>query len=650
MDVQMRELLIQSVSHYCDLVWVYDREIGQIRIHHDKLAAALVHRQYPVAQLCDILRQGYALSADRTLWNSCFNEAYLWNFFSCGRDSESFRVQLRMGQSETLHYEMRLERLDERYLLISGRNLYEESCYDVLTGVYNRNYYELNIKNSAISGGVALIDVDNFKLCNDTYGHDAGDAALQALAAVIQEVSGGRGRVIRFGGDEFLLLMADATEAAFEALLWQICRRMKEVRIPSCQALHLSVSIGGSMAGEELASMAVFRADQLMYRAKRRRDTVMTQRTAGKLPVSSETKPAGTQQVLIVDDSGLNRSLLAEMLQNELRILEAANGEECLTMLEQYGTGISLVLLDIVMPVLDGLETLAEMNRRGYLENIPVIMITVDDSDDNIRQAYALGVSDYISRPFDTRVVHRRVLNTINLYARQRRLIAMLNRRSHERERNFRMMTDILGRVVGFRNSESGSHTICIRQVTERLLERLLIKTDRYSLTWQDCEYITEASTLHDIGKIGIDEALLNKAGPLTPDEYHLMQTHTVIGESILRGLDIYRGEPLLEYAARICRWHHERIDGSGYPDQLSGDAIPIEAQVVGLADAYDALVSQRSYKAPYPAGQAVEMIRSGACGAFDPLLVQCLTEIRETLDAEVYNGQSEVDGTTVTE
>ena len=356
------------------------------------------------------------------------------------------------------------------------------------------------------------------------------------------------------------------------------------------------------------------------------------------------------QQILIVDDSEINREILKEILKEDYRILEAANGEECLEQLERYGTGISLVLLDIVMPEMDGFEVLAAMNQNHWIEDIPVIMISSEDSDSYIRRAYEMGVSDYISRPFDAKIVYQRVLNMIKLYAKQRRLIRLVTRQIYEKERNNRMLIGILSQIVEFRNGESGRHVIHINLITQLLLEQLVKKTGKYQLSWEERLLIATASALHDIGKVGIDEKLLNKPGKLTKEEFEIMKTHTLIGAQMLDNLDMYRNEKLLKLAYEICRWHHERYDGKGYPDGLVGEEIPISAQVVSLADVYDALVSERVYKKAFSHEKALEMIQNGECGTFNPLLLQCMTEAQDKLKTMMEVAENELKGVEKTE
>ena len=349
--------------------------------------------------------------------------------------------------------------------------------------------------------------------------------------------------------------------------------------------------------------------------------------------------------ILIADDSEMNRAILSEMLGHEFRILEAENGRECVNMLEQYGTGISLILLDIFMPVMDGFEVLAYMTRGHWLDDVPVIMISSEDSEATVRHAYEMGVSDYISRPFDAKVVYRRVYNTIKLYTKQRRLISLVADQIYEKEKNSQMLVEILSHIVEFRNGESGMHVIHIKILTGLLLERLVQKTDRYHITQEDQHLITIASALHDIGKIGIDEKILNKPGRLTEEEFALMKKHTLLGEQIIDNLKMYQDEKLVKFVKEICRWHHERYDGRGYLDGLKGDEIPISAQVVSMADVYDALTSKRVYKEAYSHDRAMEMILNEECGVFNPLLLECLEELSDEIKDGIHESDTQKNG-----
>lgn len=518
--------------------------------------------------------------------------------------------------------------------LISKLSGYNEKLYtDVLTGIYNRRFFEEKIKNMEDEAGIAVIDLDDFKLHNDTYGHSAGDAALITTANIIKKYIRKTDILIRYGGDEFLLILPSIKKHIFEDKLKLIREKIHDTVVPKYEKMQLSVSIGGAIFREGNIEDVIASADRQMYIAKNYKNMVVTEWDEnGKKKEENSASEKLKQQILIVDDSEINREILKEILKEDYRILEAANGEECLEQLERSGTGISLVLLDIVMPEMDGFEVLAAMNQNHWIEDIPVIMISSEDSDSYIRRAYEMGVSDYISRPFDAKIVYQRVLNMIKLYAKQRRLIHLVTRQIYEKERNNRMMIGILSQIVEFRNGESGLHVIHINLITQLLLEQLVKKTGKYQLSWEDRLLIATASALHDIGKIGIDEKILNKPGKLTKEEFEIMKTHTLIGAQMLDNLDMYRNEKLLKLAHEICRWHHERYDGKGYPDGLVGEEIPISAQVVSLADVYDALVSERVYKKAFSHEKALEMIQNGECGTFNPLLLQCMTEAQDKL------------------
>lgn len=502
---------------------------------------------------------------------------------------------------------------------------------------YNRRYYEDMLKNSVMDAGVAVVDLDDFKLYNDAFGHQAGDLALEMFAKVAQQNIRKSDTLVRYGGDEFLIVMPNIPEQVLQRKMQLICSQIHDSLIPGYPNMQVSVSIGATIAHDEPISSALERADRLMYRAKTRKNAVVMEHENEQ---AEEEVPK--QKVLIVDDAEMNRAILTEILGNEYEILEAENGRECMQLLQKYRTGISVILLDIVMPVMNGFAVLGEMARQGLIDDIPIIMISSADSDDVIRQAYELGVTDYISRPFDAKIVYRRVVNAIKLYAKQRRLVSMVTKQIVEKEKNDNMLIDILSHIVEFRNTESGLHVLHMKQLTELLLSELLQKTDMYHLDAAKRDLIVTASALHDIGKIAIPEEILNKPGRLTKEEFEIMKTHTTIGSEMLDKIEGYGDEPLVRTAYAICRWHHERYDGRGYPDGLVGEQIPISAQIVALADVYDALVSERSYKKAFSHETAVQMILNGECGAFNPLILDCLRSAADKIpqiryDADMY-------------
>ena len=347
-------------------------------------------------------------------------------------------------------------------------------------------------------------------------------------------------------------------------------------------------------------------------------------------------------KILIADDSEINRALLKEILGDGYDYLEAEDGAAAVELMRQR-TDISLLLLDLMMPGMDGFDVLRVMKCHAWLDEIPVIVISAAEDTANIERAYDLGVADYIRRPFERIMILRRVKNILMLYAKQKRLTRLVTDQVYEKEHNSVLMISILSHVVEFRNSESGLHVLHIRTLTDLLLHQLAGKTDRYQLDESDISLISTASALHDLGKIVIPTEILNKPGRLTAEEYAMIKTHTVEGARILRDLSNTIGggnEPLLQVAYAICRWHHERWDGGGYPDKLKGDAIPIAAQVVALADVYDALTSDRCYKPAYDHDTALRMILNGECGAFNPLLLECLNESSELLRQELQRNE----------
>ena len=516
------------------------------------------------------------------------------------------------------------------------QKLKEKLYKDPLTGAYNRRYYEEVVRKSIGPAGIALMDVDDFKICNDTYGHHAGDVALKTVASAIQSCIRSSDLLIRYGGDEFLLVLPGIPGDILQTKLEQISDAVRNAAVPGYSHFRLSLSIGGTIQTlTDPVEGIVRRADWLMYQAKCRKNAVMVE-VPGHSLAALEKLLQNKSQILLVDDSAMSRMILKEILGGDYRILEAENGQECLEKLQTEAENIALVLLDINMPVMDGFEVLKAMNANHTIEDIPVIMISSDDSDAAIRRSYELGANDYVNRPFDARIVYRRVTNTIKLYAKQRRLVQMVSDQIRARENNTDMLVGVLSHIVEFRNGESGAHVRHIRIITELLLHRLLEISSQYPITAEQQDNIPLASALHDIGKIGIDEKILNKPGKLTPEEFEVVKTHSMLGAEMLHQLENFNEQPLLQTAYEITRWHHERWDGRGYPDGLKGDEIPISAQLVALADVYDALTSERCYKKAFSHEKAVQMILNGECGAFNPLLLQCLTDMQTDLKVQL--------------
>lgn len=350
-----------------------------------------------------------------------------------------------------------------------------------------------------------------------------------------------------------------------------------------------------------------------------------------------ENKKENRQKILIVDDSEMNRSILSDMLSEKFDIVEAADGVQAVSVLQKMHSEIILVMLDIVMPNMDGFDVLAVMNKYHWIDEVPVVMISAENTASYVERAYALGATDYISRPFDYLIVYRRVMNTIMLYAKQKRLMNLVADQMYEKEKSNSMMVSILSHIVEFRNGESGMHVLHIQSITEILLRHLARKTDKYHLSPEEISLMGMASALHDIGKISIPDHILNKPGKLSPEEFDIMKTHAAVGAEMLTEMPGHTREPLMKLAYEICRWHHERHDGSGYPDGLKGDEIPLSAQIVSIADVYDALTSERVYKPPFSHEEALRMILNGECGPFDPLLLECLSECADQIRDVIF-------------
>lgn len=551
------------------------------------------------------------------------------------RGQELYEVTALFAQVEgtpcVLELERRLDRVmlldpEESEQLFNNLAEYRGKLYrDAVTGAYNERYYQEKYRSRILTAGVAVLRVDDFKAANDVYGRCAGNSVLETVAGVLRRNLGEKDRLIRRGEDRLLLLLPEVGQSDFGQKLEHLRLQLAAAGVPGYSHLHISVSIGGVWIRDGEVSAAVEHAERLATYAQMQKNTVITEQQ----PERTAAAPVHRRQsVLIVDDSELNRKMLGQMLGSRFDIAEAASGETCLQLLEQNATGISIVLLDIHMPGIDGFTVLEEMNQKNLLEQIPVIMISSEDTVDAVRRAFDLGASDYISRPFDAKVVYQRIINTIQLYAKQRRLSAMAADLAFEKERASRMMIGILSQVVEKRNGESRDHVQRVAQLTSMLLAGLAQKTDRYPLTREMRRTIATAAALHDIGKMEICEDLLHKEGPLTEAERRTLQSHTLLGAQMLEEQPECRDDAFARTAYNICRWHHERYDGGGYPDGLQGEQIPIEAQVVGLADVYERLVSRPVDGRARTHSEVVQMICTGVCGAFNPLLLDCLQDM----------------------
>lgn len=346
------------------------------------------------------------------------------------------------------------------------------------------------------------------------------------------------------------------------------------------------------------------------------------------------------KKLLVVDDIELNRIILKELFDDQFHVIEAENGQEALALIEQYENELAIILLDIIMPVMDGFGVLQAMRQSGLIKTIPVILITGENDDEISLKGYSYGVSDLVNKPFNSEIVFRRVNNVVDLYAHKSNLeqkLAEQKEMLENQERRLRQsnqfVIDALSTTVEFRNCESGQHIKRIRVLTKILLERA---TKFYPVTQEEIEAISGASAMHDIGKIAIPDSILLKPGRLTDEEFNIMKTHTTRGCEILESLNYTQDQQYYNYCYEICRHHHERWDGRGYPDGLKGDEISVWAQATSIADVYDALTSVRVYKDAYTHEEATAMILRGECGTFNPKLLECFLEVKDTLNEQI--------------
>lgn len=525
----------------------------------------------------------------------------------------------------------------ENQSVINQKHLFKEKDYyrDQSTGIYNQLYYEELEKFNRRQAGMALVEINSI---NQKDHSEMDEHILQTIAKILLRNSRGNDRVIRYRKNQFLLILEGINEGNLEDKLVRIREEVHLAILPKGGKDHASLAMSALISNYRTRACCVEKLERFIAYAKDQMNRLYFEwHQEDRLPMFTmnyQEKP----WILIVDDNEMNGMILESFLEKDYRISQARNGKEALRIIEKNNKKLSLVLLDIMMPELDGIEVLKIMARHQWLEDVPAIMISAQGNDRVVERCFDLGASDYIQKPFSNGIVLKRVRNILSLYQKQKKLREEIRNKIEEKNRNSYILTNILSQVVEYRNGESGPHVMHVEQITKILLNRLYEISDAYPLSEEARNQISSASALHDIGKMGIDEAILNKPGKLTDQEFEIMKTHTVIGANMVDNLDAFKEEPLAHYLHDICRWHHEKWDGRGYPDGLKGDEIPISAQVVSLADVYDALVSDRVYKKAYSHPKAMEMILNGECGAFNPILLTCLKDCHNSI-IEVYSG-----------
>lgn len=338
--------------------------------------------------------------------------------------------------------------------------------------------------------------------------------------------------------------------------------------------------------------------------------------------------------ILIVDDVELNRDILALILKKDYDIEMAEDGEEALEILRQDSDSIAMVLLDVLMPRKSGVEVLREMSEKGYLSKIPVLIISTEDTSQMERECLSLGASDFIRKPFDREIIKTRVKNIADLYIYKNHLEDRIAEQTKIIAKRNSDMIDLIGNMVETRSLESGEHILRVKDFTRILAETLMEEYPEYGLTGELIKVIVAASALHDVGKVAIKDSILLKPARLTPEEFEEIKLHTTIGCDFIKNSCHLWDEEYSKISYEICRYHHERYDGKGYPDGLSEDDIPISAQIVSIADVYDALINERCYKEAFPKNVAFDMIQNGECGAFSPKLLKCFSVCRSRMEA----------------
>ena len=514
--------------------------------------------------------------------------------------------------------------LKVKTVLGDDSNAYYDKIYkDVLTGALNRRYYEENIKNRILDCKIAVIDINNFKFYNDIYGHNIGDAILVEVVSVFKRTIRKNDTIIRYGGDEFLIIFDSIKKEDFDNVIKRLKENISSLKINNSNEIDLNISIVGAHVNNKIVCEELKKVESKLIKMKTNKNKKSNEN--GALKVSKPT-------ILIADKTNGNIKILTEMLKDEFEFCKVSNEKDAKRILNQFGTGISAILYSYSLIEDNNFSFLSFLINNHYNEDIPLIMLIKDRTEMSIKNAYENGATEYIAEPFRKEIVLGKILSSIKVYSRQKQLVSVLIKEMKEKERNNRIMINILSHIVEFRSGENGPHVIHVSEITKLLGEKLVNISDKYNLKREDIELISLASSLHDIGKIGIDSSILNKPGKLTKEEFEIVKTHCKIGGDIIKQLGVK--EPLLKYAYEICSWHHEKYDGNGYPDRLRGEQIPISAQIVSMADCYDALVSDRCYKKGYPHDVALKMLKNGECGQFNPLLLLCLDETKDSINA----------------
>lgn len=543
-------------------------------------------------------------------------------------------------QNGELQAEVMLTDITNTYLLpaIQEQSYAVIAEHDSLTGLYNRGEFEKRVNNDLVHNqdgmcAMILIDIDNMKIMNSIFGHQAGDIVINLVASILVRLRSKNAILSRMGGDHFgvYLPMADGLSGQGENNLYykKLTEALQAINIPNFPGINVSLSIGYVRQLRNTTSfVSLYRCSEAALQHAKAKGRSRIEEYSKECTEHSKEK-----YVLIVSNNEDKLKMIRRIFQTRFKTIEAKTSEKAIECIEQSNQKIAIVLAEIYANGIDGFAVLDYMRTMDYILKVPIVFLSSNYMEDVYKNAFSYGVIDVITEPYDAYSLSSRLNNIIELYHHKNHLEEMTRRQTDKIEKQNAKIIDSLGTVVEFRDMESGAHIRRVKTFTRIIAEQVMRRCPEYELSHWKIKMITEASPLHDIGKIAIPDSILLKPGKLTSEEYEIMKTHTTKGYEIIHKIFDDSEEEYRMYCTSIARYHHEKFDGSGYPEGLSGDDIPLCAQIVSVADAYDALLSKRCYKDAYSYDEASDMIMNGECGKFNPKILSCFREVKQELE-----------------
>lgn len=508
--------------------------------------------------------------------------------------------------------------------------------HDALTGLYNRGLFEKKVNEDLSDDdngncAMVIVDIDNLKAINNIFSHEAGDLVLNIIATTLLMLCRNHNIISRTSGDEFCIYIPNMTGITeLKRYMNQVSELIQFTDVPGYAGVNISTVMGAAILARKDASFQRLFARTRISVEKAKSDREI------KLEIYNENinyEKSKDQILLIVSNNQRKIQDIKGVFGSKYSIRAANSSEKALKLIDNYYENIAIVLSDIYAQDIDGFVVLDHMRRMDYIKRVPIIFWSKQYNEDIYKNAFSHGVIDIISEPYDYYSISSRLQNTIELYQHKNHLEEMTRRQTMRIERLNAKIIDSLGAVVEFRDIESGDHIKRVKAFTQIIAAEVMNECPEYELTQWKIKMITEASPLHDVGKIAISDKILLKPGRLTVEEFDIMKTHTTRGYDIVNQIFNDDDDEYKYYCSAIARFHHEKYDGKGYPDGISGDDIPICAQIVSIADVYDALISKRCYKDAYSISQAYNMIMNGECGVFNPKLLSCFTKVKPQLE-----------------